>query len=70
MSARADGREMGMGGVLQGGEGLVLLETLREMLGSLGIEVIVAQTAKERQIVVSGGADSGEKGKRRRTRWR
>jgi hypothetical protein len=28
VSTRADGREMGMGGVLQGREGLVLLETL------------------------------------------
>ena len=58
---------MGMGGVLQGCEGLVLLETLREMLGSLGIEAIQAQTAKERQIVVSGGADSRIWGVRRRT---
>ena len=51
---------MGMGGVLQGCEDLVLLETLREMLGRLCVQFVVLETANESQIKASGRADSRE----------
>ena len=41
-------REEVRGSVLERGEGHVCLETLREMLDSLSIESVVAQTANER----------------------
>ena len=46
-SAGADGREMVRGSVLEGGEGLVRLQALRNVLGALITNAIVAQTASE-----------------------
>ena len=48
----------GWGGVLERLEGLVLLEALREMLGSLCIESVVLETANEKGMGWSGAADS------------
>ena len=46
--AAADSRGRGVSGsVLEQGEGHVCLEALGEMLGSLGIEFVVAQAASE-----------------------
>ena len=58
VSARADSREMGVGGVLQRGEGLVLFETLSEVLGALSTNGIQLQTARRSGAEVSGRADS------------
>ena len=58
MSAGADGKERVCGGVLEGGEGLVLLQALRKVLGALCTEVIVLQTASRTRIATSGGADA------------
>ena len=44
----------GRGGVLEGGEGLVLLQPLGKVLGRLGIELVVAEAVKEGQRSVSG----------------
>ena len=46
VSGGADSRQAVRGGVLERGEGLVLLQALREVLGGLSIEFIRAQTAK------------------------
>ena len=41
-SAGPDGGETARGGVLEGGEGLILLQPLGKVLGGLGIESILA----------------------------
>ena len=58
----------GRGGVLEGGEGLVLPEALGQVLGGFSVEVIHCQAANESQIDASEGADTGETDARRRTR--
>ena len=58
VSGGADSRDRASGGVLEQSEGLVLLQALREVLGGLCIEVIIAQTAEQDPITVSGGADT------------
>ena len=55
------------GGVLERLERRVLFEAGRKVLGSLGIEVVAAQTANKDGIWVSGAADSRTLGVRRRT---
>ncbi len=45
-------------GALERGEGLVLLETGSEVLGSLCIEVVHGEAANERAQEVSAAADS------------
>ena len=62
-----DSRNMVCGGILEGGEGLVLLQALRKVLGALCTEVIALQTASRTQIATSGGADSKDKGVRQHT---
>ena len=57
-SAGADSREMGMGGILQGREGRVLLETLGKVLGGIRIELVAAETANKSRLEASGGADT------------
>ena len=48
---------MACGGVLERLEGLVLLQALREMLGSLCIESVVLETANEEGTRCAAGAD-------------
>ena len=43
----------GWGGVLKGGEGLVLPEALGQVLGGLCVEVVVAEAAHRAEIGVS-----------------
>ena len=45
------------GSVLEGGEGLVLLETLRNVLCALCTELVATQTAIESKTQTSEGAD-------------
>ena len=52
---------MGVGGVLQRGEGLVLFETLSEVLGAVSTNGIPLQTVRRSRIKVSGGADSSRR---------
>ena len=66
-STGADSRNMVCGGILEGGEGLVLLQALRKVLCALCTEVIVPQTASRTQIATSGGADGRKEGVRWRT---
>ena len=47
-----------MGGILDGGEGGVRLEEVREDLCALHPQLVVAQTANKGQIQVSMAADS------------
>ena len=49
---------MACGGVLEGGEGLVLLQGLRQLFSSLSVKAILLQTANDNQTKASGGADS------------
>ena len=49
----------GWGGVLKGGEGLVLPEALGQVLGGFSVEVIHCQAANESQIDASEGASGG-----------
>ena len=56
-SAGPDGRERVSGDVLEGGEGLVLLQTLGKVLSGLGVEVGGSQTANESGIHASAGLD-------------
>ena len=60
-SAGPDGRERVSSGVLEGGEGLVLLQTLGKVLSGLGVEVVVCQTANASRIHVSAGLDGKER---------
>ena len=57
-SGGADSREMSCCGVLELGEGLVLCQALRKVLGALCTKVIVVQTASRTRIATSRGADS------------
>ena len=59
-SAAADSGKTMRGGVLEGLEGLVRLETLRKVLSGFGIETVATQTASESQKQTSGAADSRE----------
>ena len=56
--------EIGCGGALERGEGLVLLETGSEVLGGLRIEIVTGETASGGEIRVSAAIDSGEEGVR------
>ena len=68
VSGGADGRHRGIwGGVLKGGEGLVLPEALGQVLGGFSVEAIHCQAANESRIEASGAADGKERGVRRRT---
>ena len=53
-----DSEEGQAGSVLERGEGLVESEPLRESLGAVGTELVIPETEKERQGVMSKGADS------------
>ena len=55
------------GGVLEEGEGLVLLQALRKVLGALCTKLVVLQTASRTRIATSGGLDSRKKGMQQRT---
>ena len=68
VSGGADGRETMCGDVLERSEGGVGLECLRDMLGALITDVVLTKTASESRKDTSGGADTWEKGVRRRTR--
>ena len=46
------------GGVLERVEGLVLLEALREVLGTLRTELVVVEAANESRVPVLTAADS------------
>ena len=48
----------GWGGVLKGGEGLVLPEALGQVLGGFSVEAIHCQAANESRIEASGAADA------------
>ena len=58
LSAGPDGKERVCGGVLEEGEGLVLLQALRNVLGALCKKVIVRQTASSTRIATSGAANN------------
>ena len=57
-SAGPDGGKAASGGILKGGEGLVLLQTLRQVLCGLRIEFIEAEAVREGQTEASAGLDS------------
>ena len=59
-SAAADSRKTMCGGVLERGEGLVLLQALRDVLCALCTELVVLQTANGSQKQTSAAADSRE----------
>ena len=58
MSKGIDSKEGQAGSVLERGEGLVESEPLRESLGALGTELVIPETEKERQGVMSKGPDT------------
>ena len=66
-SGGADGRKTVCGDVLELLQGGVGLEGVRDVLCRLSIKPVAAQTASESQKETSGGADSRERGVRRRT---
>ena len=66
-SEGADSRETARGSILKGGEGLILLQALREMLSALSTNVVVKQAANENRIDASEGADGRDRGMGRRT---
>ena len=66
-STGSDSRRTVCGSVLEPGEGLVLLQGLRKVLGALCKEAIVLQTASRTRIATSGGLDSRKKGMQQRT---
>ena len=49
-------------GILESLEGRVLLEALREVLGSLRVEPVTSETANERRVGPSVAIDSNGKG--------
>ena len=59
-----DGRERACGSVLEGGEGRVLLQALRKVLGGLRVESVGAEAVNGSQMEASAGADSRDKGVR------
>ena len=48
-----DGRERACGSVLEGGEGRVLLQALRKVLGSLRVELVAAEAVNGSQTEAS-----------------
>ena len=61
-SGGADSRKTVCGGVLELGEGLIGLETLRNVLRTLCTEAVVAHPASKSQKEMSGGADGRKRG--------
>ena len=58
VSAGADSRNMVCGGILELGEGLVILQALGKMLRALWSELVFHQTANGSRNKTSTGADS------------
>ena len=56
-----DGRERACGSVLEGGEGRVLLQALRKVLGSLRVESVGAEAVNGSQTEASAGPDGGKR---------